>query len=179
VARRLLASLYVTSTQHVYERRGDRTIRVPISVDDAPADVHVPSIADRVPVRWIMTCDVICARENLDLATLIALVVNHRIGCVPIVDANGRPIGMITKQDLVEHVLLAPRDRVLDVKHLMTALAFTLDEHASVARAAAMLATEKIHHVPVVSENGQVVGVISSSDIVRWLAANDGVLPSP
>lgn len=168
----------MTSTQHVYERRGDRTIRVPISVDDVPEDVHVPSIADCVPVRWIMTRDVICARENLDVDTLVELVLNHRIGCVPIVDATGLPIGMITKQALVEHVLRAP-GHALDVKHLMTPLAVTLDEHASVARAAAMLATENIHHVPVVSENGQVVGVISSSDIVRWLAANDGVLPSP
>jgi CBS domain-containing protein len=169
----------VTSTQHVYERRGDRTIRVPISVDDAPADEHVPSIADRVPVRWIMTRDVICARENLDLDTLVELVVNHRIGCVPVVDSNGMPIGMVTKRDLVEHVLLPPADRVPDVKHLMMPLAFVLDENASVAHAAALLATEGIHHVPVVSEGGQVVGVVSSSDIVRWLAANDGVLPSP
>jgi CBS-domain-containing membrane protein len=179
MARRLLVTTYVTSTQHVYERRGDRTIRVPISVDDAPADDRVPTIADQVPVRWIMSRDVICARENLDLDTLVELVVNHRIGCVPVVDSMGMPIGMVTKQDLVEHVLMPPVERVLDVKHLMMPLAFTLDEHASVARAAAMLAAEGIHHVPVVSEGGQVVGVVSSSDIVRWLAMNDGVLPTP
>ena len=48
--------------------------------------------------------------------------------------------------------------------------------HASVAHAAAMMSLEDIHHVAIVADSGLLLGVVSSIDIVRWLAANDGLL---
>jgi CBS domain-containing protein len=58
----------------------------------------------------------------------------------------------------------------------MLALAFSLDERATIAQAAAMMAIEDLHHVPIVSVEGRLIGVVSSLDIVRWLARNDGVI---
>ena len=56
---------------------------------------------------------------------------------------------------------------------IMLPLAFTLDEHATVAHAAAMMVQEDLHHVMIVSTGGFLVGVVSSHDIVRWVIAND------
>jgi CBS domain-containing protein len=58
----------------------------------------------------------------------------------------------------------------------MLPMAFTLDERATVAQAAALMAIEDLHHVPIISARGRLVGVVSSLDIVRWLACNDGVI---
>jgi CBS domain-containing protein len=55
----------------------------------------------------------------------------------------------------------------------MMPLAMTLDEHATVAHAAAMMATEDMHHVIVVSDHAQLVGVVSTKDITNWLVEND------
>jgi len=54
-------------------------------------------------------------------------------------------------------------------------MAFTLADHASVAHAAAMMNVEGVHHVPIVADDGRLVGVVSSFDIVRWLVTNDGL----
>jgi len=165
-------------TQHVYRGRGSHSVRVPICEVDGEGLLQVPTIADLVPVRRIMSRDVICAREDLDAAALTDLMVRRRIGCVPVVDDRGRPIGMVTKTDLIEQQLAAGQHGsppAATVGELMMPLAITLDEHATVAHAAAMMAVEDFHHVAIVSNNGALIGVLSTMDIVRWLASNDGV----
>jgi CBS domain-containing protein len=146
-----------------------------------PAEIKIPTIADSVPATWIMSQEVICARKDLEVHALLDLMVRRRLGCVPVVDAEGHPLGMITKLDLVEQALAEkqpePIAPALVAEQLMMPLALTLDEHATIAHAAAMMAAEDIHHVPIVTESGCLIGVVSTMDIVRWLAANDGFLP--
>jgi len=167
-------------TQHVYRGHGNHSVRVPIcDCADAAELIRVPTIADLVPARWIMSREVVCAREDLDVAALMDLMVRRRIGCVPVVDERGRPIGMVTKFDVVEQ-LLAQTFRasaaVVTAADVMMPLAITLDEHATVAHAAAMMSIEDVHHIPIVAAGGALIGIISTMDIVRWLATNDGVM---
>jgi CBS-domain-containing membrane protein len=118
---------------------------------------------------------------------LLDLLVNNYIGCVPIVDEAGCPTGMVTKRDVVEP--MANRTKTADeppswwmlapstAEEAMLPIAFTLDEHATVAQAAGLMAMEGLHHIPIVTARGRIVGVVSSLDIVVWLARNDGVIP--
>lgn len=164
-------------TQHVFRGRGSQTVRVPICETEGEGQLQVPTIADLVPVRRIMSRDVVCAREDLDVGALVDLMVRRRIGCVPVIDERGRPIGMVTKTDVVEQRLAAIAhggSPAMTAGELMMPLAITLDEHATVAHAAAMMAVEDFHHVAIVSDGGALIGVVSTMDIVRWLAANDG-----
>jgi CBS domain-containing protein len=165
--------------QHVFRGHGSQTVRVPICEAEGEGLLQVPTIADLVPVRRIMTRDVVCAREDLDAGALIDLMVRRRIGCVPVVDDRGRPIGMVTKTDVIEQQLAAVLHRapaVTTAGELMMPLAITLDEHATVAHAAAMMSVEDFHHVAIVSDRGALIGVVSTMDVVRWLAANDGII---
>jgi CBS domain-containing protein len=165
-------------TQHVFRGHGKHIVRVPICGGEDPGHVPAPTIADQIPVRQIMSSEVICACEDLDVAALIDLMMRHRIGCIPVIDERGRPIGMVTKLDLVEH-LVAMRagheHQPAIAGELMLPLAIVLDEHATVAQAAALMAVEDVHHIAVVANSGALIGVISTLDIVRWLAANDGI----
>ena len=128
-----------------------------------------PTIADRIPVTAIMTRDIVCARAELSTEALKELLVKNHIGCVPIVDDRGRPKGIVTKLDLVERV-----EPALTAAEVMMPLAITLNTHATIAHAAAMMAVEDFHHLMVVGTDHVLVGVISTMDIVRWLARNDG-----
>lgn len=176
-------------TQHVYKGHGSHSVRVPIC--DFAGDVglpQVPTIADLVPAFRIMSREVICARDDLDVTALMDLMMRCHIGCVPVVDERGRPIGMVTKSDVVEQQLASrtPQDvaavatvaDVVTVADVMMPLAITLDERATIAHAAAMMSIEDVHHVPIVADSGALIGIISTMDIVRWLAANDGVMAS-
>jgi CBS domain-containing protein len=170
-----------TSQQHIYRGHGDYAVRDPVCEPNEPTRTRIPTIADTVPASWIMSREVVCARDDLDIDALVELMVNRRIGCLPIVDRDGVPIGMVTKHDLVEELLgkRCSSDPVpMSARQLMMPLAFTLDEHATIAHAAAMMTIEGIHHVPIVAESGSLIGVVSTFDVVRWLAANDGLIAS-
>ncbi len=140
---------------------------------DPPGVESVRTIADQVPVTQIMSREVTCARRDLSASALADLMVNNHIGCIPVVEDLGRPVGMITKRDLVE-TLTDANARERTANELMMPLAITLGPGATVAHAAALMAAEDIHHTLIVDQAGQLIGVVSTMDIVRWLARNDG-----
>jgi CBS domain-containing protein len=171
----------------IHKRSGDVEL---IRAHRDPPTSHEgsPTIAGIVPISDIMTREVICVRGDVPIETVIDLFVNQYIGCVPVVDDEGCPLGMLTKRDVVEPMAnrvstadespcwtsLAPRT----ADEAMLPLAFSLDDRATVAQAAKLMATEGLHHVPIVSQKGRVIGMVSSLDIVRWLARNDGTIAS-
>jgi CBS-domain-containing membrane protein len=165
--------------QHVHRPRGE-TSRILACAPLDPEPVRAPSVADLIPVTQIMTREVICALPDLGGEAVAELMVKHHIGCIPIVNELGIPTGMLTKLDLLEHLLASVRDEpsplAQSARDLMMPLALTLNDQATVAHAAAMMASEDIHHVPIVDRDGCMIGIVSTMDIARWLAANDGFM---
>lgn len=136
-----------------------------------------PTNADTVPVTEIMTRNVVCARPRLPVTSLARLMIRNHISCVPIVDERGHPRGMVTKSDLIELLDAdGPENPELASRtagDIMMPLAITLDDRATVAHAASMMAIEGFHHVMIVGQSGALVGLVSSQDVVRWLVEND------
>ena len=146
----------------------------------------VPTVAESVPITAVMTRDVICVHRNLEIEHVTDLIVQNFIGCLVVVDRAHRPVGMITNRDVVVHLgcLLGSKTSDSDegplsddlsprtAEEIMLPLALTLPATATLAQAAALMAHEGFHHVPVVAD-GRVVGIVSALDIVRWLARND------
>lgn len=139
--------------------------------------IHTRTIADRVPVRDAMSRDLICARAELDVAPVLDVMVRHRIGCVPVVDEQRTPVGVITKYDVLEHLRRARRiGDPLTAGQIMMPYVTTVQESETLAHAAALMMCEDIHHVLVVAGD-TLTGVLSSNDIVAWLVANDAATP--
>ena len=127
----------------------------------------LPSAADRIAIAELMSRDVACVRDDVSVESLSALFRDRAIGAAPVVDGAGFPIGMVTKTDLLrEHA-----ENDVTVADLMTPMAYTLREDDPLSRAAAVMAVEHVHHLPVVAADGRVVGILSSLDFVRWVAA--------
>jgi len=178
-----------TSCCSIYSRDGEIERRHWKRLQVSGAGTYgVPTIAGLVPIADVMTREVVCVRADLPIEKVIELLIHKYIGCVPVVDEQGSPIGMITKRDLLEQLccLLTgkPTDAAVAARpprtaeEVMLPLALTLNEHATVLQAAAMMALEDLHHIPVLSPKGVVIGIVSSLDIARWLASNDGLLRS-
>jgi CBS domain-containing protein len=157
------------------------------------------SLADSTPLWQVMRPCVVCVRQDLGIDALMSLLVGFDLRSVPVVDEAGRPIGVVSRSDLVDHWYesenqappmraqgpngspgeflgsgfhaVTPAQTVADV---MMCIAFTLCEDASLSHAAALMAYEGVPRVPVVSFEGKVVGIVSSMDVVRWLAQHDG-----
>ena len=127
-----------------------------------------PTDADQTPLSAVMSSHITCASEELPAEELVALLVDRGFSGVPVVDSTGKPVGVVSKSDLIEDT------RGLLVRDIMMPIAFTLPESASLSHAAALMAYENIHRVPVVSAEGAVIGIVSALDIARWVAEQDG-----
>ena len=85
---------------------------------------------------------------------------------------EGRPLGVASKTDVLRG--LGSDDADARAADIMTPVTLAMPEHASIARAAALMAYEKVHRVVVIGPRGNVVGLVSTIDVLRWLAREDG-----
>jgi CBS domain-containing protein len=113
------------------------------------------------PVGEIASTDVICALPETSVQRAQHTLRERAIGCLPVVDEQRAVLGLVSAADLL---VAAPDARVESV---MTKQVVTFTEEVPLARAAATLAFEGIHHAPLVDENGKLIGVLSSLDILR------------
>ena len=95
------------------------------------------------------------------------------IHCVPVVDDEGTPVGIVTSWDLVEEY--GPLEAV---RNVMTSRVQTIGGHQHVSEAATAMRTNAIHHLVVVDESKHVIGVLSSLDLLELLS-NEGEILTP
>lgn len=143
--------------------------------DGAPVDTLEVLLA--TPVREIMTLGAHCVTADVPLEAVRALFVEENISGAPVVDERGRPIGVVSKTDLVRAAPEAAAHVV--VRDVMTPLCFTLAEKTPLGHAAALMAYEGIHRAPVLDSTGQVAGMLSSFDVLRFLAESADPAPLP
>ena len=62
---------------------------------------------------------------------------------------------------------------------VMTPVVLALPENANIGQAAALMAFEGVHRLPVVSNDGRVVAILSSLDVMRWFGQHSGYLIPP
>ncbi len=167
----------------IHHATGGRRVSA-IERDAEPSEVpYRTAVADRVPLRDIMPDQLICALADLEIAAVVRTMMDHRLGCLPVVDEQRRPIGVITKLDLVEQLDAGMRAASIDcalpadlaartAEDVMTPHVLTLEQGATITRAAELMMTEDTHHVLAVSRSGALVGVVSSKDIVGWVLAH-------
>ena len=157
-----------------------------------------PLVASNVPVTDVMARPVVTVDPEIGLLDLMRLFVTAGIGAAPVVDASGTPLGVVSKTDLLRELYdqagsatrgsldALPLDAlshessaeqaggsVCRARHIMTASPVVVKESASLSHAAGVMAEEHLHRVFVVDERGAITGVLSSSDVVQWLAHED------
>ena len=89
----------------------------------------------------------------------------HRIGSMPIVDDDARPLGIFTRQDVIGRVVLPQRPLTAPMRDVMSAPAITLPADATAGDAALLMAQRGIRHVVVVDGAGRLAGVVSERDL--------------
>lgn len=148
--------------------------------------------AMRTPVAAVMNQDVVSVRETLLVDELLVLLREMGISGAPVVDDEGKVIGVISKTDLIgvaptpaayegaeERSQAQDKRRALVVRDLMTPIAFTVAEDTPIVLASALMAYEGVHRLPVVTSEGEVIGILSALDVLHWLADKAGyVMPA-
>jgi CBS domain-containing protein len=99
------------------------------------------------------------------LADVLATMEAKRIGSMPVVDGEDRPLGVFTRQDVIGRIVLPQRPLATPIGDVMSAPAITLLARASAGDAALLMARSGIRHVIVVGDDGRLAGVVSERDL--------------
>ncbi len=142
-------------------------------------------------VREVMTTDVVTATKETTLKEAARLMLEHEVGGLPVVDPEGRPIGILTEADFVSREAARGRRRrrrllglFLDrrqpelvtaelVGEAMTTDLLLVSPETPLSEAARLMMERGVKRVPVVDEGGLLVGVVGRTDILRVFARSD------
>ena len=144
----------------------------------------------------LMTEKVVCVHPETPIKDLIKILVKNHINGAPVVDKNGKLVGVVSKTDIVEYdgktskkqaavskksfysdtngKLKKAFDKVSKsksfgkavVKDIMTSHVITAQADDTIDRLAKIMYDKKIHRI-IIQDKGRVVGVVSTIDILR------------
>ncbi|HWT36996.1 MAG TPA: CBS domain-containing protein [Paraburkholderia sp.] len=142
----------------------------------------------------IMTTDVVTATPDMTIQQAARLFVDNRISGMPVVDADGQVIGIVSQGDLLHRVengtdhgkrrwwldflLSSPREQAARyikehghfVRDVMCDQVISITEDASLDKIADLMERRHLKRVPVLKD-GKLVGIVSRSNLIRALAS--------
>jgi CBS domain-containing protein len=147
--------------------------------------------------RDVMTTPVVTVSPETPVAEIARRLLQRRISAVPVIDAEGRPVGIVSEGDLmrrpeaagVRHsswwlaLIAEPETQAREyvkthgghARDVMTSAVTTVTEDASIEAIATLLEKHRIKRVPVVRD-GKVVGIVSRANLLQGVAARQ---PAP
>lgn len=105
---------------------------------------------------------------GVSVRDVVRIMHENSIGSIVVIDEARRPIGIFTERDLLRLVaqgisLESPVDSVMS-RNLVV-----IKGSESIFKAAMLMSEHKIRHLPVINDEGKLIGVISIRDIVEVL----------
>jgi CBS domain-containing protein len=160
-------------------RRGEQKAR---------AARHVPRVRD------VMTTSVVTVDRPTPYGEIVHLLTEHRISGVPVLEMGRHVAGVVSEADLVaaedsdvRRARMQTQTRRslpwrrarhvgLDAENLMTAPAVTINPDATIPRAARVMDTHHVRRLPVVDQDGKLMGIVSRRDLLSvFLRPDDEV----
>lgn len=153
-----------------------------------------------VPVRDVMTTDVVAFTPDQNVQDAMMALLDRGVDAGPVVDDTGRVLGMLSTGDLIVeearvhfptvvnflgvNVTLPFSERQLDesmekalgakVGEVMTSKPHTIGPDDTVEDAATVMHDHNVSRLPVVDDDGALVGLLARGDIVRAIVQGVG-----
>ncbi len=109
---------------------------------------------------------VVTVRPDTNVFDAATRMNDHGIGCLVVTGRDGSVIGIFTERDVLKRVVGAARDpRETSVASVMTSDVIVCDPETRVDELRATMRGRRIRHIPVVSRDGTLVGMISIGDL--------------
>lgn len=172
----------------------DMVVEGLIAVEETDVAVYttaaVPDLPIGVPVADVMTRDVVTAYPDTPMQEVVSDLLHRHFRSVPVIDDQGRVIGIITNSDLVRRGGLPVRLELLRTfetpelhdalarlaqahtaaREVMTSPVVTVQPSLDVRHAAELMCSRSLKRLPVVDEDGHLVGIVSRADLLRAVA---------
>ena len=139
------------------------------------------NMIDNIKVREIMTAEVISVHDNENMSEVAKIFRENSIHHVPVLKGR-KPVGMISTHDIFKlifdfdstdtRMLDTLLDHTYNISDVMTNKLVIFGEEETVKDAAKVLSDGSIHSIIVVNAKGDLTGIVTTTDLVRFLYKN-------
>ena len=144
--------------------------------------------------RDIMTQEVITIQPNAPIRDLAEIFIKQNISGVPVVDENGKVLGIATESDLIFHskrlkvpTVLTILDSFIfldspekmerelrkiaaaSVSDVYTSPTVTITPDTQLDEIASLMTEKQVHTLPVLDDAGKMIGIVGKKDIIRTI----------
>lgn len=129
------------------------------------------------PVESVMTGRVVMVLEEIPMAEVRAIATRYDYNGFPVVTSEGRLVGMVTKGDLLrvfQAGLSNPDVWLQPVSRWMAHGVLALRAKDSVESAIDLMVDSGFRSLPVIDEDGKVVGIVSRNDLMEAVEGRIG-----
>ena len=119
-------------------------------------------------IREIMTSNPRTVESSAQITEVARIMRDEDTGVVPIVDGD-RLVGTITDRDIAIRVVAEGRDpQTTKVEEVASKDLVTIDPQQDLDEALRLMAQHQVRRLPVVEEDGKLVGVLAQADVARY-----------
>lgn len=122
-------------------------------------------------VADLMTPDAVTVQRGTPFKEIARLLDEYGITAVPVVEADGRPVGVVSEADLLHSRL--SENSPTTAEGLMSAPALCARPEWTAVEAARVMERRRVKRLPVVDGAGRLIGVISRSDLLQLFLRRD------
>jgi CBS domain-containing protein len=119
-------------------------------------------------IGGVMRSKLVTARPDESAADAIRRMLSSGIGSVIVIEDNA-PVGMFTERDVLRLAGEGTDFETIPVRRAMTGRPLTIAADDDILAASQMMAERKLRHLPV-TEDGNLVGIVSMRDVLAYLA---------
>jgi CBS domain-containing protein len=140
-------------------------------------------------VKDVMSTHVVAVRKNAPFKDMAARLREHRVSAFPVLDEDNKVIGVVSEADLLtkEALEYSATSRVSGMLHhreqvkaaattaedLMTKPPVTVGPDEFVTHAARLMYARKVKRLPVVDDDGHLIGIVSRADVLSVYSRPD------
>jgi len=126
-----------------------------------------------VLTKEFMTTNVVTVSPTTTVEESYGYMKKHRIRHLPVVDRHGDLVGIVSDRN-VRQALVTPSSNnqassEVTVGEIMTENVFTVTPHTDIAEAASLIYFQKIGGLPVIDDEGRLIGIITAIDLLGLL----------
>jgi CBS domain-containing protein len=133
------------------------------------------------PVEAVMTPEPFTLGPDAPLEDAVGLMVEKGVRHLPIVDDDGKLLGIVSERDLRTRIGMelqafdraTPEAAGIRMSEVIGPDPISLSKGARLSEAIEILASERIGAVPVVDEQEHVLGIVSYVDVLEWLLGSE------
>jgi CBS domain-containing protein len=119
------------------------------------------------PITDVMSANPCAIDASKPVAYAAKMMKEEHVGLAPIVEGD-RLVGALTDRDIVTRVVAEGRDpQSVTVREVASTELVTVDPQQDLDEALRLMASHQVRRLPVVEEDGRLVGVLAQADVAR------------